>query len=32
MGAAGARRFGRSGCVLYDVKALFPRDEVDGRL
>ena len=32
LGAAGARRFGRGDCVLYDVKSVYPRDDVDGRL
>ena len=31
-GAAGVRRFGKTGAVLFDVKSLFTRDEVDGRL
>jgi UDP-N-acetyl-D-galactosamine dehydrogenase len=32
LGAAGVRRFGRDNSILYDVKSLFPREEVDGRL
>jgi len=32
MGAAGIRAFGKPGAVLYDVKSLFPRDQVDARL
>ena len=31
-GAAGVRRFGKPGAVLYDVKGIYPRSEVDGRL
>ena len=31
-GAAGIRAYGRDNCVLYDVKALLTRQEVDGRL
>jgi len=26
------RRLGREGAVVYDIKGLFPRDQVDGRL
>jgi UDP-N-acetyl-D-galactosamine dehydrogenase len=32
LGAEGIRRFGKPGAVLFDVKALLPRDQVDGRL
>ena len=32
LGADGARGFGRGDCVLYDVKSLYPREAVDGRL
>jgi UDP-N-acetyl-D-galactosamine dehydrogenase len=31
-GAAGLRRYGKPGAVLYDVKSMLPRDAVDGRL
>lgn len=31
-GAERVREFGKSGCVLYDVKYVFPRETVDGRL
>ncbi|MEZ5931676.1 MAG: Vi polysaccharide biosynthesis UDP-N-acetylglucosamine C-6 dehydrogenase TviB [Alphaproteobacteria bacterium] len=31
-GAAGLRALGRDGAVLFDVKCLLPRDQVDGRL
>ena len=31
-GAEGARRFGRPGALLYDIKSLYPRDSVDARL
>ena len=31
-GATGIRAYGRDNCVLYDVKALLTRQEVDGRL
>ena len=31
-GAAGIRAYGHDNCVLYDVKALLARQEVDGRL
>ena len=31
-GAAGIRAYGHDNCVLYDVKALLTRQEVDGRL
>lgn len=31
-GAAGARAFGRPGALLYDIKSLYPRAEVDARL
>ena len=32
LGAAGARAYGKPGALLYDIKSLYPRDEVDGRL
>lgn len=32
MGVDTVRGFGRAGAILYDVKHLFPRDAVDGRL
>ncbi|HEY1141999.1 MAG TPA: UDP binding domain-containing protein, partial [Lysobacter sp.] len=32
LGAGGARRFGRPGALLYDIKSLYPRDQVDARL
>ena len=32
LGVEGIRRFGKSGSVLFDVKAVLPRDAVDGRL
>ncbi|MFO1378546.1 MAG: Vi polysaccharide biosynthesis UDP-N-acetylglucosamine C-6 dehydrogenase TviB [Steroidobacteraceae bacterium] len=32
LGAAGARRYGRPRHVLYDIKYVFGRNEVDGRL
>ena len=32
VGAAGAQAFGRDGAVLYDVKGIFGKDDVDGRL
>ena len=32
LGAAGIRGFGKPNAVLYDVKSLFPADQVDGRL
>ena len=32
MGAAGLRALGKAKCVLYDVKAVLPADQVDGRL
>ena len=32
MGAAGLRRFGKPGAVLYDVKYVLPLADVDGRL
>ncbi|GAB3092097.1 nucleotide sugar dehydrogenase [Lysobacter terrae] len=32
LGAEGARRFGRPGALLYDIKSLYPRDTVDARL
>lgn len=32
MGAKGIRAFGKSGCVIYDVKYVLPREAVDGRL
>jgi UDP-N-acetyl-D-glucosamine/UDP-N-acetyl-D-galactosamine dehydrogenase len=32
MGSAELRALGRSGAVLYDVKQILPRNEVDGRL
>ena len=31
-GAAAVRRYGRPGAVLYDVKGIYPRADVDGRL
>lgn len=32
LGAAGARAYGRPGALLYDIKSLYPRIEVDARL
>lgn len=32
LGAQGARRYGRSGALLYDIKSLYPRESVDARL
>ena len=32
MGAARIRALARENSVLYDIKSLFPRAEVDGRL
>ena len=32
MGAAGLRALGKAKSVLYDVKAVLPTDQVDGRL
>ncbi|NCA87653.1 MAG: hypothetical protein EOM92_01715 [Gammaproteobacteria bacterium] len=32
MGAAAIRALGKAKSVLYDVKALLPADQVDGRL
>ena len=32
LGAAGARAYGKPGALLYDIKSLYPRDEVDARL
>ena len=32
MGAAAIRRFGKPGAVLFDVKGILPKTEVDGRL
>jgi UDP-N-acetyl-D-galactosamine dehydrogenase len=32
LGADGLRAFGKTGAVLYDVKYVLPRDQVDGRL
>ncbi|RDZ28334.1 nucleotide sugar dehydrogenase [Lysobacter silvisoli] len=32
LGAAGARAYGRPGALLYDIKSLYPRDQVDARL
>ena len=32
LGAEGIRAFGKRGSVLFDVKAVLPRDAVDGRL
>ena len=32
LGAAGIRRYGKPGAVLYDVKYLLPQEAVDGRL
>jgi len=32
MGAAAVRRFGRKNAVVYDIKYVFPADQVDGRL
>ena len=31
-GSAAVRNFGKPGAVLYDVKGIYPRSEVDGRL
>ncbi|MDG2518171.1 nucleotide sugar dehydrogenase [Lysobacter soli] len=32
LGAKGARAFGKPDALLYDIKSLYPRDEVDARL
>jgi UDP-N-acetyl-D-galactosamine dehydrogenase len=32
LGLEGVRRLGRSGAVLFDVKAVLPKNAVDGRL
>jgi len=32
LGAAGARAFGKPHALLYDIKSLYPRDQVDARL
>ncbi|MFC7300991.1 nucleotide sugar dehydrogenase [Cognatiluteimonas weifangensis] len=32
MGIDAVRRLGREGAVVYDIKGLFPKDQVDGRL
>jgi len=32
LGAAGLRKFGKPGAVLYDVKYILPKADVDGRL
>ncbi|MFC3816719.1 nucleotide sugar dehydrogenase [Lysobacter sp. GCM10012299] len=32
LGAEGARAFGRPHALLYDIKSLYPRDEIDARL
>lgn len=32
LGAEGARAFGKPHALLYDIKSLFPREDVDGRL
>ncbi|MFC5569409.1 nucleotide sugar dehydrogenase [Lysobacter yangpyeongensis] len=32
LGADGARRYGRPGALLYDIKSLYPREQVDARL
>ena len=32
MGAAALRALGKAKCILYDVKAVLPADQVDGRL
>ena len=32
LGAAGARAYGKPHALLYDIKSLYPRDEVDARL
>ena len=32
LGVDAVRRLGRDGAVVYDIKGLFPRDKVDGRL
>ena len=32
LGAAGARTFGKPHALLYDIKSVYPRDEVDARL
>jgi UDP-N-acetyl-D-galactosamine dehydrogenase len=32
LGVDGIRRFGKPGAVLFDVKGVLPRDQVDGRL
>jgi UDP-N-acetyl-D-galactosamine dehydrogenase len=32
LGAEGIRGFGKPGAVLFDVKGVLPRDQVDGRL
>lgn len=32
LGAAGARGYGKPGALLYDIKSLYPREDVDARL
>ncbi|UZW62899.1 nucleotide sugar dehydrogenase [Lysobacter enzymogenes] len=32
LGAAGARAYGKPGALLYDIKSLYPREDVDARL
>jgi UDP-N-acetyl-D-galactosamine dehydrogenase len=32
LGASGARAFGQRHALLYDIKSLYPRDEIDARL
>ena len=32
LGSEGVRKFGKTGAILYDVKALFPASDSDGRL
>ena len=32
MGATSLRALGKAKCVLYDVKAVLPAEQVDGRL
>jgi UDP-N-acetyl-D-glucosamine/UDP-N-acetyl-D-galactosamine dehydrogenase len=32
MGIEQIRRFGRRDCILYDIKSILPKDQIDGRL
>jgi UDP-N-acetyl-D-galactosamine dehydrogenase len=32
MGVENIRKFGRRECVIYDIKSVLPRDQIDGRL